>query len=67
MVKTNPWQLAEKPVLMAVDVIPAQAGIQYLMALLDSRLRGSDTHHPFWANKQEIFSVPSACLAIALS
>jgi hypothetical protein len=33
---------AEKLVLEVFDVIPAQAGIQSLMAFLNSRIRGSD-------------------------
>ena len=39
-------QDAEKPLFAVFAVIPAEAGIQYLQAFLDSRLRGSDQGIP---------------------
>jgi hypothetical protein len=43
-------QGAEKPGFVVIAVIPAEAGIQYLPALLDSRLRGSDEGLAFFRN-----------------
>jgi hypothetical protein len=43
-------QAAERPVLWVLDVIPAEAGIQAFLALLDSRLRGSDGRTVFFSN-----------------
>jgi len=38
----QPQQVAEKLVFAVFAVIPAKAGIQFFLAFLDSRLRGSD-------------------------
>jgi hypothetical protein len=43
-------QAAEKPVFEVLNVIPAEAGIQYFLAFLDSRLRGSDGSMTFFSS-----------------
>jgi hypothetical protein len=36
------------------SVIPAQAGIQYFRAFLDSRLRGSDDYEDFFSSASSL-------------